>query len=65
MRDEDEEPTELYDGPPMWYPTVETLEELPKNPSPGARCKVLFENAVYLWFDGEWRKLAPPPEKGE
>jgi hypothetical protein len=52
--------TEIDTGEPIWYTSVATADELPLLAEPNARCRVVGENAIYLYFGGQWRKLTKP-----
>lgn len=54
--------TELIDGP-ILYPPVETVDDLYTLAEPGARCLVQAEGVTYMYYDGEWRRMGPPPRR--
>lgn len=57
-----EDQTDIYEEP-LWYPAVETADELYALAEPGARCMVMSEGVPYLFYDGQWRRLAAPTER--
>ena len=62
MASDEETKTEVSEGPAIWYPSVETADDLYALAETGARCRVLSEGVVYLYFDGQWRSLGKPPD---
>ena len=63
MSGDDEAKTEIMDDGPIWYPSVQTVDQLRALAESGARCRVISENAIYMFYDGQWRSLAPPTKR--
>lgn len=62
MSARDDSRTDLFDEE-IWYEPVETADDLFALAEQGARCLVLTEGVAYLYYDGAWRRLGPPPPR--
>jgi hypothetical protein len=64
MPGHDEAKTDLFDEDEMiWYPAVETVDDLYALAEPGARCLVKAEGVPYMYQAGTWHRLGPPPKR--
>ncbi len=59
----DDDTTELYDVAPVRHAPVPTASALPAAAPPNARCWVEDEQIHYIFYDGQWRRLGPPPRR--
>jgi len=60
MPSDEESKTEISEGPGIWYPSVQTFDDLYALAEDGARCRVLSEGATYIHFAGEWLPFDKP-----